>query len=399
MNELCRTLETIKRAMLDCQKALFSLPEDITYLNGAYMSPQLRSVEEIGIENLKRKSQPHLIQQEDFFSDRRTLCERFATLINAADARSCVIIPSVSYGTATVAKNIPLERGDQILLVDEQFPSNVYAWQELAREHQAEVQLIQAPKGFEQRGLRWNENILHAITQKTKVVAMPHVHWADGTQFDLVKIGQLCRKVGAKLIIDGTQSVGALPFDVNQIQPDALICGGYKWLMGPYSLGLAYYGPHFDEGKPIEYNWMNRHQSENFSALTQYQDQYQPKAGRYSVGESSNFILVPMLLRALDQLLAWTPAKIQQYCGEIQQEAIPQLQALDCYIEENAYRAFHLFGVYLPEGAPIEILKDRFRESKIYLSYRGKAVRVSPGVYNTKQDLEQLVTIFKSVLA
>ena len=81
---------------------------------------------------------------------------------------------------------------------------------------------------------------------------MGHIHWADGTLFDLIAIRKKADKVGAKLIIDGTQSVGALPFSVKEIQPDALIVGGYKWLLGPYSIGMAYYADTFNNGEPLE---------------------------------------------------------------------------------------------------------------------------------------------------
>ncbi|HBX65139.1 MAG TPA: aminotransferase, partial [Balneolaceae bacterium] len=92
---------------------------------------------------------------------------------------------------------------------------------------------------------------------------------------------------------------------------DALICAGYKWLMGPYSIGLAYYGPALDDGNPVEENWINRYESENFANLVNYNDEYQPGALRYEVGEHSNFILVPMMLKAVQQLNQWGVENIQ----------------------------------------------------------------------------------------
>ena len=71
------------------------------------------------------------------------------------------------------------------------------------------------------------------------------VHWADGTIFDLEKIREKTNKVGAMLIIDGTQSIGTMPFDLKKVKPDALICAAYKWLMGPYGFGVAYYGNNY----------------------------------------------------------------------------------------------------------------------------------------------------------
>ncbi|NBC06158.1 MAG: aminotransferase class V-fold PLP-dependent enzyme, partial [Bacteroidetes bacterium] len=88
--------------------------------------------------------------------------------------------------------------------------------------------------------MAWNEAILDAIDERTALVSLAHVHWADGTLFDLPAIRQRATEAGALLVIDGTQSVGALPFDIQEIQPDALICAAYKWLMGPYTTGLAY---------------------------------------------------------------------------------------------------------------------------------------------------------------
>ena len=167
-------------------------------------------------------------------------------------------------------------------------------------------------------GERWSTRILEAIDADTAVVTMGAVHWTDGTVFDIDAIGARAREVGAYLIIDGTQSVGAMDFDVARIQPDALICSGYKWLMGPYSIGLAYFGPRLLDGIPLEETWIGREGSRDFAGLAgNYPDSYEPGATRYDVGERSNFILVPMMNAALALVLDWTPARIGEYCGNL----------------------------------------------------------------------------------
>lgn len=379
--------------MLTNKRDLFSLPEEVTYLNGAYMSPQLKSVEHIGIKNLRQKNLPYEIKPADFFTGRDHLKKAFATLIQAPDYRSIAIIPSVSYGMATAAQNVPLNKGDEILIVDEQFPSNVYVWKKLAQQKEATLKIV-ASKTKPNNGKVWNDAILKAITPKTAVVAMPHVHWADGTLFDLGAIREKTREVNALLLIDGTQSVGALPFSVTEIQPDALICGGYKWLLGPYSLGVAYYGAAFNHGDPIEDNWINRAHSEDFSKLVQYQDAYQAKAARFSVGESSNFILVPMLTEAISQLIAWNPAHIQAYCENITKKVIPLLRDKGCHIETEAYRAHHLFGIYTGPHQSLEKIKAQMERKQLFVSYRGDAIRISCNVYNTEQDFDTLLSCF-----
>ena len=165
--------------------------------------------------------------------------------------------------------------------------------------------------------------------------------------------------------------------------------------MGPYSSGVAYYSDRFNDGLPIEESWMNHEGSEDFSQLVNYNYNYTPKAGRYVVGQSSNFILTPMLSEGIKQLLEWTPEYIQSYCQSISEDAIKELRDLGCFIEDESFRGYHLFGVYLPEHLALSELKNRVIKNNIFVSYRGNAVRVSPNVYNTKEDLMKLVACFR----
>ncbi|MFT4534667.1 MAG: selenocysteine lyase/cysteine desulfurase [Saprospiraceae bacterium] len=377
--------------MLQNQAHLFSLEQGHTYLNGAYMSPQLKSVEAVGIESLKGKSRPYSITGEDFFAGRKRLRVKFAELVDISDYQQTAIIPSVSYGIACVTNNVQLDKGDEILVVDEQFPSHIYSWQKLAEKYDATIKIVKSPAIREGRGKQWNEAILDAINDKTAIVALPHVHWADGTLFDLVSIRSKATAVGAKLIIDGTQSIGALAFSVKEIQPDALIVGGYKWMLGPYSLGMAYFHESFNDGSPIEENWINRKNSEDFSNLTNYQADYQPGADRYSMGESSNFNHNPMLTKAIEQLLDWGQDDIQSYCKSITDRGIEMLRSKGCFVEAEAYRSKHLLGVFLPSNVDKNAIKQRLIENNIYVSYRGAAIRVSPNVYNSEGEFLKFV--------
>jgi len=381
--------------MLSNQSHLFSLPADVTYLNGAYMAPLLNTVAKVGQKALLQKQNPTEILGKDFFIHTQKLKQTFAKLIDVKEPNQIAVISSVSYGMATVANNISLKADDEIVVLEAQFPSHIYVWQKLADKYKAKIITVKAPDLKENRGQGWNKHVLDSINSKTAVVALPHVHWADGTLFDLESIRTKTTENTSLLIIDGTQSVGALPFSVTKIQPDALVCAGYKWLMGAYGLGLAYYSEKFSDGNPIEENWINRFNSEDFTGLVNYESRYQPHAGRYNVGEVSNFVYTPMLTTAIEQILDWQPQNIQEYCQNISQNTIDHLRELGCFIEGDNYRAKHLFGVYLPDIISIEKLKARFNEYKIFVSFRGKAIRVAPNVYNTKADFDRFVSCFK----
>ncbi len=387
--------------MLACQKEQFSLPDDAHYLNCAYMSPVSKAVEAAGLQGIQAKRVPASIKPDDFFQTVAEIKTSFGHLVNAP-ASSISIIPAASYGIATAAQNVPLERGQNIVIVGEQFPSNVYSWMRKADACGASLRIVSAPElsssdTSTSRGKVWNSRILESIDSRTAIVAMANVHWADGTLFDVNAVAQRARDVGAVFIIDGTQSVGALPFDVAAIQPDALICAGYKWLLGPYSIGAAYYGPRFSKGIPLEENWITRKGSENFGGLVQYEKDYQPGAERFDVGEKSNFILAPMLLRALEHLKEWKIPEIQSYCRRLIAPFCQEIEHLGFSIENSDWRADHLFGVRVRKDIPMERLMNAITEAKISVSIRGTAVRISPNVYNTEEDMAAISEVFSSV--
>lgn len=354
------------------------------------MSPMLRSVEEAGLSGLLRKRQPQRISTADFFEDAERLRALFARLINARAADEVALIPSASYGMAIVAKNLPTRAGQKIIMADAQFPSNVYPWMKLAGERGLDLEFVAMPVGKELRAKNWNERILHAIDDRTALVALGHVHWANGTRFDLEQIADKTHRHGGLIVADGTQSVGALPLDVQAFGLDALICAGYKWLMGPYSTGYAWLGPAFIEGQPLEENWVNRRNSEDFAQLVNYQPDYQPGARRFDVGERSNFIAVPMCIAALEQILAWGPGNIQAYCHALIAPYLPKWTALGYHTEHPDWRAAHLFGIELPPQVKPADVQQKLKEAGISVSVRGDFVRISPHVYNDAADMEAL---------
>lgn len=380
---------------LFCARDAFHLDGDAHYLNCAFLSPRLKAVEAAGIAGIRRRRSPDRIQPEHFFDEADLARARFGTLVNAPADR-IAIVPSVSYGIATVAAHVRVGGGQNIILAGEQFPSNVYAWRSLADREGLELRTVVPPPPTPGRGERWNEAILEAIDGATSVVALGNVHWTDGTRFDLEAIGARARERGAALVVDGTQSVGALPFDVEQVRPDALVCASYKSMLGPYSLGIAYLGPRFDDGIPLEQTWLGRVGSEHFASLTHYRDEYQPGAARFDMGERSSFVLMPMLVAALEQLLEWQPRRIQDYCTSLVSELVEEAGAFGYFIEDPAWRASHILGLRAPPHLPLPRLEEELRRRKVVVALRGNSVRISPHLHNDEKDIDALLSVLKS---
>ena len=368
---------------LPSQRDLFEIPEGVAYLNCAYMSPQLRSVREAGERALVRKSSPWEITPDDFFGEPETARELFSRIVGG-EPEGIAIVPSASYGLAVAAANIEVEEGQNIVVLGEQFPSNVYPWQELAKNSGADLVTVQRPDEHD-----WTEAIIGSINGDTVLVAVPNCHWTDGSLIDLRRVGGRCREVGAALVVDATQSLGAYPLDVSEVRPDFLVCAAYKWLLGPYSIGFLYAGPGHREGVPIEHNWINREESEDFARLVEYREGFQPGARRYDVGEHSNFVLLPMANEAMRQILDWDVQEVAKSIGALTTLVGERAEKLGLETIPDERRAPHMTGIKLGPDVPAD-LAARLAAKNVFVSVRGASLRVSPHLYNTEQDVSRL---------
>lgn len=376
---------------LTCRRDDFRIESGVHFLNCAYLGPISRRTEAAGVAGLARKRSPTAFPARAFYDDCDRLRRRFAALVGGTPSR-VAILPSVSYGIATAARNLPVGAGRNVVTLGEQFPSNVYAWRRRVAEDGGTVRVVPRP-GPPPCGARWNERILEAIDADTAVVALAPTHWTDGTRFDLAAIGARARDVGAAFVLDGSQSVGAVPIDVGELEPDALVCAGYKWMLGPYGITLAHYGERFDHGVPLEETWIAREGSEDFRGLVDYEDRYAAGAVRYDVGERSDFIHVPMMIAALDQLLEWEPARIRDYCATLLSPVAAAVRERGWPVEDDAWRGGNILGIGLPPDRDLEGLRMRLERARVHASLRGSSLRVSPNVYNDEADIAALVGV------
>jgi selenocysteine lyase/cysteine desulfurase len=377
--------------MIPSQRHLFDIPEDIAYLNCAYLGPLSRAVVAAGQEASAKKSHPWKIGSEDFFTDTEIARALFAGLINAG-GDDIAIVPAASYGVSVAARNLPLAKGQTVIVLAEQFPSNIYAWRESAAEAGASVVTVARPEHG-----NLTRAVLDALDERTAIVALPHCHWADGALLDLETIGRRCRELGAGLVLDVTQSAGVMPLDVKLMQPDFLVAACYKWLLGPYSIGFLYAAPHRQDGKPIEFNWRARLGSDNFAGLVNYEDTYLPGARRFDVGECANFQTMPAVIAALQQIRDWgvpTIAKTlaARNAGIAERAAALGLESLDA-----ERRAGHFLGLRFPQAFPDGLL-HALRQAGVYVSVRGDSLRITPHLYNDDADVDRLMHVLERTL-
>jgi selenocysteine lyase/cysteine desulfurase len=377
--------------MLPCQRDLFDIPDEVAYLNCAYMSPLMKPALDAGIAGLTRKVHPWLITPDQFF----TTSEEFRTIASRlidSSADCIAIVPSASYGIAVAARNLPVKNGQSILVLAEQFPSNYYAWQRRADESGALLKVVAWPENND-----WTAAVLNAMTADVAIAALPHVQWTSGGRLDLVRIGEACRKIGGALVLDLTQSLGALPFSVVDVQPDFVVAASYKWLLGPYSVALFYVAPKWQGGIPLEENWIQRANARDFTT-TVYTENYDDGARRFDMGERSNFALLPAAVRAMKQLLQWEVVQISEAVGALNRQMVGAAEEIGFSAPSEPSRAPHYLALRRKTAIPKELPEMLARE-KIFVSVRGRSIRVTPHIYNTTEDCERFIACLRRIAA
>lgn len=375
---------------LQGMRSRFDVPEEVAYFNCANLAPRLRSVSQAGLTALQRMAEPWTISSSDWFSGAERLRGLFADLVNGSPD-GVALVPSVSYGIAVAATNISVEPGSNVIVLEQQYPSNVYAWRRKCAENRAHLRTV--PRGNDSL----TEGVLGIVDAGTSVIAVPNCHWTDGALLDLKAIGEAARQVGAALVVDASQSLGAHQLDVAAVRPDFMVTVGYKWLLGPY--GLAYM--HVDEkwhrkGRPIEESWLTREGSEDFSRLVDYVDEYRPGARRFDAGEFPQFISVPMACAALSQLLEWRVPRIAATLGAITATILEGAERIGLRASHHYDRVGHLLALDLPPGNPARQAKE-LADRRVHLALRGGKLRISPHLHTSEDDVDRLLQALKAL--
>ena len=382
-----------------CQRHLFDIPDDVAFFNYAALAPILRSSRDAGLSSVQRKLHSWQVGKKERVEEPDRLRELFANLIGAT-SNDIALIPATSYGVATASANLAVKEGQRIVVLEDQYPNNVLPWIKKSRKAGTEAVFVKRPDDDD-----LTNAVLSTIDERTAIVALPHCFWTDGTFLDLSQIGRRCRESGAALVVDATQSVGAVPFNVRDVRPDFLIVSAYKWLLCPYSLGFLYVAPQHQDGVPLEHSWrddmLDGWGADWKNGHLDYPSNWQPGTARFNMGESANIITVPMAIAALDQITAWTVPEIYASLRRLTQTIVERTCDLGLMAPSELHRGGHMVGLRLAEkdnGKRLEDLQSRLADRKIYLSVRGDVIRIAPHLSVNETDIDRLISSLAEVL-
>jgi selenocysteine lyase/cysteine desulfurase len=375
-------------------RSSFDLPPDVLYLDTAAHAPLLRDVRDAGADALARSNAPWL-PDAGTWDD---CIERVRALAAAwfdGNAHGVAFIPSVAYGIATAANNLRLQRGESVLVLDGQFPSNLLAWQQQCARSEATIVVA-----CREPAQDWTGAVLVALERHPgiRIVALPQVHWHDGALLDLDTIAPRVRASGAALVLDLSQSLGVLPTDFARWQPDFVASVGYKWLLGTTGLGVLWVAPHWRKhGRAIEQHWSAREEDQvwRFDPVTP--PAYRRGARRFDAGGILEPLRVAMLEAALEQLKAWGNATVLAHLRALTTVLDAELDASGLGSWNTPGHAPHFTGLR-PPPAQFAAVAAALRAANIICTARYGALRIAPHLHVGEEDMRRCVAVMASAL-
>jgi len=369
---------------LGANRAAFDVPRDVAYFNTSNLSLQLHAVSRAGEAALRSRARPWSIASGDWFTHVELARSLFAGLIGA-DIDGVAFVAATSYGFAVAANNLALREGERVLVLAEEYPSGIYTWRRAVRRAGAELLTVSR-----EPGRSWTDAILEQLDERVGIVSVPNVHWTDGALVDLDRVAARVHEVGARLVIDASQSAGAMPLDVRALRADFVITVGYKWLLGPFGLGYLYVAAEHRRGQPLEENWISRAGSQDFARLVDYRDEYQPGSRRFDVGQRTHFELMPMAVAALRQLTTWQVDNIAAALKQVTSELAAGAADLGLTPLSTDERGPHMLGIALRPELRDPVLRT-LADKGCFAAIRGGSLRISPHLHTDRTDIDALL--------
>jgi selenocysteine lyase/cysteine desulfurase len=368
-------------------RSLFDLPDDIIYLNAAGIGPRLTAATAAAMAAVADSAQPWRYSSADWLEAPEVL-RGLAAEVLETEADGLAFIPSASYGIAVAALNLPLSKGQRVLLLAGEYPSNRNVWITRAQQTGAEVVDVR-PEGGED----WTQAIMRHIDEATAVVSATPCFWTDGSAIDLYAIARRTRACGAALVIDASQSLGAMPFDFDGIGADFVISAGHKWLLGAQGLGWLWAADRWrHDGQPLEQTWVAREGRENYGVTDGALPRYRAGARRFDFGGHLAPINLAMAQAGMAQLQQWGVAAVSRRLDALNTHLGTRLRAAGLADWAQAGHVPHFRALKPPPGT-VSGLAQALAAAGIIMPVRGDRLRIAPHLHIREQDLDRLVDV------
>lgn len=325
----------------------------------------------------------------DWMALEQRLRERLMRLLNAPSTDDVALVKNTSEALSFVAFGLPWESGDQIVISDEEFPSNRIVWEALAPQG---VEVIQVSlKGDDPEGA-----LLSACGPRTRLMSVSAVQFASGLRLDLQRLGAGCKQQNVLFCIDAIQQLGALPFDVLAYQCDFAMADGHKWLLGPEGLGVFYCRSELREQLKLhEFGW---HMLEHMGDYTRTGWEPAKSARRFECG-SPNMLGAMALEASLSLLEDVGMDQVAELIAERMQwlqDGLSAIPGVQLHSPLNPARRGGIFSFSI-DGIDSQRVYEQLKQQQVVCIPRGPGIRFSPHFYTEKRVIDETLQIVATI--
>lgn len=385
------TREHRPSASLADAAAHFRIPADTLYLDCAAQGPRLHAVLAAGHAALDATTAPWTLSFESWQAQIEALRSLAADTLFNGDVEGLAMVPSVAFAIATAARNARLHAGDIVLVLEGEFPSNLLPWQQRCAEADAHVVAVHRGAGQD-----WADAVLAALRARpnVRVVALPQAHWHDGGWVDLDRITPAVHALDAVLVLDLSQSLGALPLKLDAWRPDFVASVGHKWLLGPTGLAWLWVSPRWREGGvPIEQHWSARDAGDQWNFPASAAPPLRAGARRFDAGGVTDPPRLAMAHAALAQVQAWGVGNIATQLAAITGALDHALEAHGLREWQTAGHAPHFTALRAPSDIALAAVAGALHAERIVCTLRAGLLRIAPHVHASDDDMRRVAEV------
>ena len=382
--------------MLDLREEFGGLGER-AWLNCAHQGPLPDRAVAAAHEALAEKRSPWRIADEAFAKVPGRLKVAVGRLIGA-EADDVVLANSASYGIELLARTLPLADGDEVLLVDGDFPATIYPWLPL-RERGVRIRFLPGDDALTP------DRLAGELRPRTRVLCSSWVFSFTGRSIDIAGVGEICRRHGTSFVVNGSQAVGARPLDVSALAVDAVLGSGFKWTCGPYATGFAWISPELRDSLTYRPAYWLTHQlaaaDDGLDRAPRYELADLRGAAAYDVFCTANFVnfgawtasIELLLEHGVDRIAAHDQELVARLAGGLEERGMRVLSPL-----AEPERSTLVFATY-GEPAVNERLHRELSRAGIHVAVRDGNLRFSPHLYNTIEDIDRALAELDTALS
>jgi len=365
----------------------FSLKPHHAWLNVASEGPLPKKANEALQKAIEWKSAPHLLTIPKFQQVPLELKKTIATLLHV-DKDDVILGNSATYGLHLLSNGLEFKAGDEIILLQNDFPTDILPWLSLQ------------PKGVIVHQLKAREHVLtpgeikKAINRQTKLVCLPYVHSFSGFKEDIAAIGKLCRSHGILLVVNLSQAAGAFEIDLSQWEVDAVVGAGYKWLLGPYGTGFCWIRKEVRQQLNYAQNyWISLMDETSLSAQGPIRLKDDHSARRYDVFGTANFFNYVPWAASIEYLLTIGLEKVDKHNQMLVDKIVDGLdrKRFDLISPRPKKERTNIVVFSHKEASQNTRLFESLRSKGFYLALWRNKLRVSPHIYNTDKEIGALL--------